>query len=101
MKKSSTEASPLHQQQQCQFTRSNYPKLTIRPFDGTLTPWTTFWESYKSAIHENPILTDIDKFNYLRSLLERSALDVVASPTMTAANYEEAVQVLQKRYGNK
>ena len=42
------------------------PKLTIQPFKGELTTWTTFWDSYKAAIHDNASLSDIDKFNYLR-----------------------------------
>ena len=41
------------------------PKLTIRPFNGDLTSWTSFWDSYRSAIHDNPGLSEIDKFNYL------------------------------------
>ena len=77
------------------------PKLNIRPFNGELTAWITFWDSYKAAIHENPALSDIDKFNYLRSLLERSALDAVSGLTLTAANYREAIQILEKHFGNK
>ena len=41
------------------------PKLSIQPFIGELTTWTPFWESYCAAIHGNPGLTDIEKFNYL------------------------------------
>ena len=33
-------------------SKVNFPKLTIRPF-GELTSWTTFWDSYKAAIHDN------------------------------------------------
>ena len=77
------------------------PKLTIRPFNGDLTCWTTFWDSYFAAIHENTGLSEIDKFNYLRSFLEHSALDAISGLTLTAANYREAVQILEKRYGNK
>ena len=51
------------------------PKLTIKSFKGDLTTWITFWDSYKAAIHENSSLSDIDKFNYLRSLLQGPALD--------------------------
>ena len=77
------------------------PKLAIKPFKGDLTAWTTFWDSYKAAIHENPSLSEIDKFNYLRSLLQGSALDAISGLTLTAANYREAVSVLEKRFGNK
>ena len=76
------------------------PKLSIKPFNGDITQWTTFWDSFKSAIHENPTLSDIDKFNYLRSLLECSARESIAGLTLTAPNYKEAVSILEKRFGN-
>ena len=76
------------------------PKLSIKPFNGDITQLTTFWDSFKSAIHENPTLSDIDKFGYLRSLLERSASESVAGLTLTASNYKEAVSILEKRFGN-
>ena len=49
----------------------------------------------------NHSLSEIDKFNYLRSLLQGPALDAVSGLTLTAANYDEAVSVLEKRFGNK
>ena len=54
------------------------PKLTLRSFNGDITGWISFWDSYNSAIHQNPDLSDIDKFNYLKSLLEKSAADALA-----------------------
>ncbi len=82
-------------------TKVKLPKLMIQPFNGELTAWTTFWDSYDVAIHTNRSLSDIEKFNYLRSLLQGPALDAVAGLTLTAANYGEAVEVLNKRFGNK
>ena len=38
------------------------PKLTLHPFNGKMTQWTNFWESYESAIHNNANLSDVDKF---------------------------------------
>ena len=46
------------------------PKLSIRKFNGGLTKWVTFWDSYNSSIHLNPLLSSIDKFNYLVLLVE-------------------------------
>lgn len=77
------------------------PKLTIRPFNGDLTAWTTFWDSYESSIHKNPSLSDIDRFNYLRSLLEHSALDAISGLSLTSTNYHEAIEILRRRFGNK
>ncbi len=77
------------------------PRLTLQPFDGELTTWTPFWDSFKAAVHDNRALSDIDKFNYLRGLLQRTALEAISGLALTAANYQEAVSILEKRFGNK
>ena len=82
-------------------TRVKLPKLCIQPFNGELTAWTSFWESYSSTIHENPDLTPTDKFTYLRSLLGRAALDAISGLSLTGPNYDEAISVLKKRFGSK
>ena len=63
--------------------------------------WTAFWDSYKSAVHDNDELSDVDKFNYLRSLLERTAYEAIAGLSLSSANYGEAIDILMKRFGNK
>ena len=74
------------------------PKISLPRFGGNLLKWPSFWDSYESAVHHSPDLTDIDKFNYLRSLLDGAAHDAIAGLTLTSANYQEAVQILQKRF---
>ena len=76
------------------------PKLTLKEFDGDVTTWGTFWDSFESAIHGNPKLSAIDKFNYLHSLVKGSAAEAIAGLALTS-NYEEAVTLLKKRFGNK
>ena len=73
------------------------PKLSIKRFNGDLTKWVTFWDSFNSSIHNNPTLSSVDKFNYLSSLL---AAEAIAGLTLTAANYNEAIATLKKRFGN-
>ena len=77
------------------------PKLALRPFNGDITAWPSFWESYAATIHDNKDLADVDKFNYLNSLLERSTREAVSGLTLTAANYHEAIAILKKRFGSK
>ncbi len=81
--------------------RVKLPKLSLPHFSGNITRWATFWDSYESAVHENTELTDVDKFNYLRSLLERTAYEAISGLTLSSANYREAIDILQKRFGNK
>ena len=82
-------------------TAARLPKLQLQPFNGELTSWTTFWDEYESAIHNNATLPDIDKFTYLRTLVTRSAKDAIAGLSLTSANYAEAISTLQKRFGSK
>ena len=82
-------------------TQVKLPKLTLKRFNGDLTMWTSFWESFESTIHKNPSLSNIDKFNYLNSLLERSAADAIVGLSLTSSNYLEAIDILRRRFGNK
>ena len=77
------------------------PKLNLRAFRGDPTSWATFWDTFESSIHNNPTLSSIDKFNYLSSLVEGTAADAIAGLTLTTLNYEEAIKILKKRFGNK
>lgn len=40
------------------------------------------------------MLSDVDKFNYLSSMLEGSAAETIAWLSITSFNYEEAVAIL-------
>ena len=81
--------------------RIKLPKLTIQSFDRDVTLWTPFWDSYDSAIHQNPSLSEVDRFNYLRSLLRGTAREAVSGLMLTTANYQEAIDILKRRFGNK
>ena len=81
-------------------TQVKFPKLNMRKFNGNVTKWSTFWDSFTSSVHENPSLSSIDKLNYLVSLLEPTAAEAVAGLTPTDANYEEAISTQRKRFGN-
>ena len=84
-------------------TRSNpvrLPKLQIRRFNGDLTKWTGFWQSFEAAVNSNDNLSGVQKFNYLISLLGGAALEAVAGLALTDENYDQAItiHVLQKRF---
>ena len=81
--------------------RIRLPKLQLRSFNGDLTRWTAFWESFESAVHNNSELSEVEKFNYLNSLLERSAREAVSGLALTTANYSKAIETLKRRFGCK
>lgn len=43
----------------------------------------------------------MDRFNYLHSLLDKVAAEAISGLKLTAANYEKAISILKKRFGNK
>ncbi|KAK2559409.1 hypothetical protein P5673_018033 [Acropora cervicornis] len=75
------------------------PKLDFNKFSGELLKWQEFWDSFESAIHSNASLNPVEKMNYLRAKLEGEAEEVISGLTLTNANYEEAIRLLQKRFG--
>ena len=79
---------------------SKLPKLKLKKFNGEVTQWLTFWDIYKSTIHDDRSLNVITKFSYLRDLLEGTAAAAIAGLQTTEANYEEAIEKLTRRFGN-
>jgi len=49
-------------------THAKLPKLELKKFHGNPIHWYPFWKSFESAVHKNPILSSVDKFNYLQKL---------------------------------
>ena len=60
-----------------------------------------FGDTFESSIHNNTDLSAIHKFNYLSSLLEGNAATAISGLTLSSANYDEAVVILKKRFGNR
>ena len=78
------------------------PKLQLWAFSGDLTQWTSFWDSFQKVVHNNEQqLSDIEKFNYLNSLLEHTTRETVSGFALTAANYHEAIALLKNQFGSK
>lgn len=76
------------------------PKLSLPHFSGNVMKRTTFWDSFESAVHNTNDLTDIDKLNYLRSLLKHTAYEAVSGLTLSSPNYQEAIDVVHKQFGD-
>ena len=56
-------------------TKSNVklPKLDLKKFDGEPTEWQSFFEMFLSAVDSNDNLSNVEKFTYLKSYLEKEA----------------------------
>ena len=55
------------------------PTIELPKFDGNLSKWVTFRDSFKSLIHNNASIERIQKFHYLASTLSGSAKDAIRS----------------------
>ena len=75
-------------------------KLVLPKFKGDVKDWSTFWDSFKSAIHDNNDIPKVDKFNYSKSLLEGTVFKIVQGLTLSDLNYDSAIQMLKERFGN-
>ncbi|CAB4001613.1 partial [Paramuricea clavata] len=76
-------------------------KLELRKFSGKICEWQEFWDGFSSSIDNNEQLYDVDKFAYLRGLLEEPAKSTIAGFSLTEANYKSAVELLKKRFDKK
>ena len=75
------------------------PKLNLTAFDGDILKWQSFHDDFKSAIDDNAVLSNIEKFQYLRSQLGGEAAKTIEGLPLTDANYSHAMTLLRDRYG--
>ena len=85
----------------CIVSASYLPKLSLPTFTVNPLKWQTFWDSFKAAVHHNPNLTGIEKFNYLRAQLEGEASRTVSGFPLTTTNYKQCVVLLKTRFGKQ
>lgn len=74
------------------------PELILETFTGDITKWTSFIESFNSHVHNNPKLSNITKFQYLRNSIKGLGAKPFESLDFTSENYEEARRLLIERF---
>ena len=96
---STNPAVDVHDHSQ-QFAVSRLPKLTLPKFSGDPLEWLTFWDSFQAAIHQNPNLGGVQKFNYLKAQLHGDAARTIAGFPLSDQNYLHAISILRERFGD-
>mgnify|MGYP005984387679 FL=1 len=81
--------------------KQKLPVLTLAEFSGSFSEWLAFKDTFKSVIHENTTLSNVEKMHYLRSALKVEALRAIDAIAVSSANYNAAWDILQKRYENE
>ena len=79
--------------------KAKLPKRSLKRFHGEAILFSLFWDSFVSAVDENQTLSDVEKFNYLKTLVEGTAAAAIRGLPLTADNYEAAKHILKKRFG--
>ena len=74
------------------------PEQHLLSFSGKPEQFTTFWELFETTIHNNPHLTNVQKFAYLRPLLTDKANECVAGIRQSHGNYVILVDTLKQAF---
>ena len=77
------------------------PRILIEQFGGDYAKWQSFQDQFETSIHSKENLSNIHKFQYLKSLLKNEAASLVRHMALTDANYLQAWEKLKKRYSKK
>ena len=84
---------------QTSYSVSRLPKLSLPSFSVDILSWQTFWDSFSAAVDSSPVLSGVQKFNYLRTLLQGEAARAVPGFPLSDANYSHSVEILKERFG--
>lgn len=77
------------------------PKLEMKRFNGRPTEWQAFIDCFDSAVNLSPKFSNIDKINYLKSLMEGPGAAGIKGLPLTSENFNSAREILEQRNGNK
>ncbi|KAK9886755.1 hypothetical protein WA026_018407 [Henosepilachna vigintioctopunctata] len=77
------------------------PKINLLTFDGDIKKFPSFISNFNSLIHENGNLSNVEKFNYLTSVLRGPPSNILKNLPIIDDNYPIAYNSLVSRYENK
>eukprot|EP00795_Rhopilema_esculentum_P014774 gene14774-biopygen4485 len=77
------------------------PKITLPRFNGDITKFQQFWQSFCCAVDESEELSEVHKLNYLVNSLEGQAYKALEGLQICEENYEKAKVLLKERFGKK
>lgn len=81
--------------------RIKLPIIKLPTFNGDSKTWLEFRDSYTSLIHENTSLSNIAKYQYLKSSLLGDAFSVIEALELSGQNYDIAWKLICNRFDNK
>ena len=79
-------------------TNIKLPEVKLVNFNGNISDWVPFWDSFRSLVHDNPAVNKIVKFNLLKGCLKGVAFKTIEGLQITEANYDLAIKHLKGRF---
>lgn len=64
------------------------PTINLPKFNGSLQNWLEFRDIYESLIHKNELISDIQRFHYLRASLSDEPAQLINGIEFSATNYK-------------
>jgi len=77
------------------------PKIELPKFDGNVLGWVSFRDMFQSLVHDNPDISNIQRYHFLILSLSGPALTVVKAIPLTADNYIIAWNALKQSFENQ
>ena len=78
----------------------NLPKLKLPIFSGDVLRWAEFSDMFSASVDTQVILSDVQKFTYLKEHLRDAAAETISGLQLSSANYRIAKDLLYERFGN-
>ncbi len=63
------------------------PKVQLKPFSGNLLEFQEFWEMYNATVHSKRGISEVEKFNLLKTFLKGDAEALIKGFSVTSVNY--------------
>lgn len=79
----------------------NLPRINLPHFNGQITNWPKFRDAFTSIIHNDALLSKMEKFHYLVSSLVGTASAVISTLPLIEDNYDIAWKALNETFDNK
>uniref|UniRef100_A0ABD2W323 Uncharacterized protein n=1 Tax=Trichogramma kaykai TaxID=54128 RepID=A0ABD2W323_9HYME len=70
----------------------------MKEFDGTPQEWESFRDLFRSLVHSDPALTDVERLHYLKTNVKGDAAAAIRAYEISAQNYQTAWASLLSRY---
>jgi len=94
-------SSPSRSNRSESYSGVRLPKINLQKFNGDVTRFNSFWQSFEFAVHNNTDVPKISKLYYLFSILEGAAYHAVEGLQLQEENYDHVVQILKSLFGKK